>query len=208
MATFQSKVLLYATPSHSVESNTRKDILRTAEILKAYLRQQATALCVAAQGRPLLVAYSCDGTPLLTKERLMVRLRGKQVQRVGGRGDEYLVEQAFVRYMRDGVPETALLLRDPLRLTSGKTAWAIHQASRALCPQLEDLSEGICVYALCYDRALLSPLRRSWGERWSRRSTRRPSPAVAARPRWPPCVRGLWRAAAPATTRTTPCAGG
>jgi hypothetical protein len=164
MATLEEAVHTFAKASLSLSREDQRQVLRVAEILKQFLRDKACSVAREAQDRPLLFLYSSDGTPLITQERRIVRLRGKSKRAMGGRGDEYLVQQGYVRFMDDsGSPKTAVLLRDPLRLTEGRAAWAVHQAAREFFPPLERLSEGLCVYVLVYDRALHTALRRLWG---------------------------------------------
>ena len=43
---------------------------KLCEAGKAFLRAQAMQGVSAAQGRPLLMHYSCDGTPITTKHRV------------------------------------------------------------------------------------------------------------------------------------------
>ena len=67
----------------------------------------------------MLLSYSSDGTPVTTKKRYRLKTgMGQQVHRERGASKEYLVQQAFIRYITSNrEPETTVVIRDPLPLT-------------------------------------------------------------------------------------------
>lgn len=157
----------YAQVSLVLGRAERAELERACEILKWYLASRARQLVVEAYGRPVLISYSSDGTPIKTQERISRRLTKKMhVQRVGGAATEYLIQQCFVRYFdAHQVPRTAVVLRDPLPLTEGKSAWAVFAAGRDFFPTLVELGHtGISVVHVVFDRALFAPLRKHFSE--------------------------------------------
>ena len=82
------------------------------------------------------------------------------MSREGGYLQEFLVQQAFVRYDESsGNAHTACLLRDPLPLTSGKGASVVVAVGIAFAPTIREMGHaGIGVQHCVYDRALFDPL--------------------------------------------------
>ena len=84
--------------SGSLRTKERTEVLKLAEVLKAYSWGQANRLVMESGNKPLLYSYSADGTPITTKEKVVKRLAGKtKVRRVGSSTSEFLVQQGFVR---------------------------------------------------------------------------------------------------------------
>ena len=142
----------------------RASCAKACEILKAEMLRGAKEVIAQAKGRPIVLSYSSDGTPIQTQRRVRRQLRGKQraTERMGYETEEYLVQQAFVRFIdMQGIPHTAAVLRDPLPLTHGKSAWAAFAAARDFLPTLTELGHyGVQIQHLVFDRALERPLSR------------------------------------------------
>lgn len=60
----------FAKASLVVDKAGRRDIGMLCELLNNFLRRKALELIETAGGRPILLSYSSDGTPLTTRERL------------------------------------------------------------------------------------------------------------------------------------------
>jgi hypothetical protein len=88
------------------------------------------------------------------------------VKRQGGATLEYLVQHGLLRtYDANGVAQTAVVLRDPLPLTHGKTAWAVFAAGIAFVPTLRQLDHaGIAVQHYVLNRALHGALVRHFAQ--------------------------------------------
>lgn len=153
-----------AQASLVLDKSDREEAAKLAEVLKDFMRSQVRNLVQRPNGRPLLCSYSSDGTPLLTKQRFRAKLVGKQkpIVRVGGQCHEYLIQQAFVRFLdAEGMPHIVAQLRDPAPLASGKSAWHVFTAGREFIPSLREMSHGgIAIQHMAFDRALHKPLVR------------------------------------------------
>lgn len=158
-----------------VDKEGRRNIGMLCELLKSFLRRKALELIETAGGRPILLSYSSDGTPLTTRERLRLRLNGTAapVVRVGGSSQEYLIQQVFVRRLDvDGNSRTEVVLREPLPFTSGKAAWAVFAAGRDFFPTLRSAGHGgIAIQHFAFDRALHKPLVRLFSQHCALHST-------------------------------------
>ena len=113
----------------------KKDVRKTekyAEAFKVFSVMKARAFVKQADGAPILMFRTSDGTPLMTKERYRhSSVSGRRrVLRIGGCAEEYLAQRAFL--LREGVdgPLVRCVLADPLPLTQGHSYWHIHAAER------------------------------------------------------------------------------
>eukprot|EP00969_Alexandrium_andersonii_P341100 15077681-Alexandrium_andersonii.AAC.1 len=142
-----------------LDTPERREVEKVVEVCKVFFKQQAEQLVQAANGLPVLRSYSSDGTPLHTRARFSTQVGQQQkVVREGGQTHEYLVQQAFLRYIdASGAAHTVPVLRDPLPLTHGKGGWAVFQAGIEFLPTLRQLGHtGISVEHVAFDRALQS----------------------------------------------------
>jgi hypothetical protein len=152
----------YSRPSAAIEGNP-KFIAKFLEVCKAYLRQKAKELVLEAKGAPILVHYSSDGTPLSTK-RTITAGQGQDytVRRQGRDTEEFLVQHTFVRFL-DGLGRhrTAMVLREPLPLTEGKSGLALFSAAVEFNRTARELGHtGISVAHYSFDRAAYSAVGR------------------------------------------------
>eukprot|EP00974_Lingulodinium_polyedra_P085682 8297319-Lingulodinium_polyedra.AAC.1 len=70
---------------------------KVCEVCKALFKAKAKSLVVGAAGAPMLVAYSNDGTRLVTRKRVSGSVDGQhRVTREDHKGEELLVQQAFL----------------------------------------------------------------------------------------------------------------
>ena len=154
-------------PSASLRSFAqRAEHDKVVEVLKQFLLGQVKGAVRQAAQVPVLYSYSPDGNPLVTKERLAVEsgVAGRQakVRRVGGSGQEHLVQQEFIRF-RDhrGQENSVALVRDPLPLSEGKDHWAVCACLRDFFESPRALGHsGLVIEHFSVDCALFSPLRR------------------------------------------------
>jgi len=163
MSSVEDHVRRFASVGRAVGDSERVTLAKVAEVAKEFLQREATKLVKRANGRPVLMSYSSDGTPLRSKKHIVhaAGSSGSKVRRVGGAAQEFLVQQAFLRYIDvDGVPHTVAVLRDPLPLSHGKGAWAIYSAGVEFSQTLRQQGhQGIALQHYAFDRALYGPLQ-------------------------------------------------
>lgn len=58
----------YAPAAVVLDDLGRRDCAKVAEVLKHHMKASAKELVVSASGRPMLLSFSADGTPVHTKE--------------------------------------------------------------------------------------------------------------------------------------------
>ena len=157
-----SIVRRYSRPSAAIEDNP-KFRAKFLEVCKAYLRQRAQELVLEANNAPMLVHYSSDGTPLSTK-RTITAGQGSEytVHRQGRDTEEFLVQHSFVRFL-DGLGRhrTAMVLREPMPLTEGKSGLALFSAATEFNRTARELGHtGISIAHYSFDRAAYSAVGR------------------------------------------------
>eukprot|EP00974_Lingulodinium_polyedra_P040410 3880786-Lingulodinium_polyedra.AAC.1 len=107
-----------------VEKEDQAMARRLCETVHYFLEDQAKRVVQQSEGNALLYWYSNDGTPLLTRETSTRALPNKVVMRRAGSGQEFLLQRAFLKTTdSEGSPVVAALVKPPLPLTEGKTAW-------------------------------------------------------------------------------------
>ena len=94
---------------------------KMCEVAKVHLNQRACELVDQAHGRPILFSHSSDGTPALAKKTVTAQIGSRTVARKGGEGAVFLAQRAYLRSQKStGEPTLAVVLRDPLPMSSGK----------------------------------------------------------------------------------------
>ena len=154
-----------------------------------FLSIKARQLVAAAGGAPVLISYSSDGTPVSTKKRATAKSSSNLVVSTQGRGtDEYLVQHAFVRYIdAGGQHHSTVVLKDPLPLTNGKSAWALYACAVNFMETARAMGHlGVSVVHYAFDRGAYSALARHLSHRHqldaaSRASHSSSSAAVSSR---------------------------
>ena len=142
----------------------QRDVVdRLAEALKIFTRAEARRLVVGAQGDPILVSYSNDGTPLSVRKRVVLPGVDGRMTREGGASHELLCQRAMYR-TRDrttGGWQTVAMIRDPVPLVHGKGADPVFSAAVEFLPTLRQMGhQGIAIHHYAFDRALHAPLVR------------------------------------------------
>ena len=139
-------------------------VARLCEVGKALLQEKARTLVANAGSSPILVHFSSDGTPISAKKQFKGSSSKVEVVRQGRDTEEYQVQHVFYRTLdAEGVPVTTTVLRDPLPLTSGKTALAMYSAGVAFFRSARQLGHvGISVCTYTWDRAAYSAQARLW----------------------------------------------
>jgi len=137
---------------------------RLCEAGKAYLQSKARALVLGAGNLPVLVHYSSDGTPISTKYRataVLPTMAGTRVKREARETSEFLVQVGFARRLDpSGKAVTACILRDPVPLVHGKTAWSLFSCGRDFFQTARQQGHrGISIAHYSFDRAAYSPLQ-------------------------------------------------
>ena len=141
---------------------------RMVEVGKALLMQKAKALVTNAANRPLLYSYGSDSTPMMTTKTIASNLDGhKPVVRRAGSGVDFLIEKAYLQTTTTaGQPLMSCILRDPVPLTQGKTAWCSFAALAKFMPMARTLGHtGLVINHYCFDRALQAPLSKRLDQR-------------------------------------------
>ena len=137
---------------------------RLCEVGKAFLQAKARSLVASANGQPILVHFSSDGTPISTKKQVKGTSPAYSASRQGRDTEEYQVQHVFYRTLDSaGQPSTVALVRDPVPLTHGKSALAIYSSGKAFfqnARQLGHMGISICTYS--WDRAAYGALSRVW----------------------------------------------
>lgn len=153
----------YASQCQRLLRSDMRILARLCESGMHFLGIKARQLVAAAGGAPVLISYSSDGTPVSTKKRATAKSSSDvQVSRTGRTTDEYLVEHAFVRYVdAGGQHHSTVVLKDPLPLTNGKSAWALYACATNFIETARAMGHtGISVCHYAFDRAAYSALAR------------------------------------------------
>ena len=161
MSVDHTTFLELAKPSKALNKKEERLVLRVCESSKEFLKLQAQELINIAENRPILYHYGSDGTLLLSRKRFTYATESLSTTSVGGAGEEFLVERAFLKTTSAlGEPLVRYLGRDPRPLTLGKGAWNVFGALCGFFPLVDRLRAlpGITVYSYVFDRALLSSL--------------------------------------------------
>ena len=112
-----------------------REAAKLCEVTKAYFMDKMLGAVKSGSARLALVSYQSDGAPMLTQERYVERSGPFRTQRVGGAGDELLVQKAYLRTTTaGGDPVVVTLLRELRPLAAGKSAWCLYTAAAELCP--------------------------------------------------------------------------
>ena len=111
----------------------------------------------------MLVQYSSDGTPMQTRHfHKADTSSGLMVRRSGRRGDEFLMQRAWLKYNgHDGRMFVRVMLDEPRRNTAGKIVWAQVSFKLEFLPSMVSLGvRSLVINACCFDRAVYEPLSR------------------------------------------------
>ena len=147
-----------------LDRNGVRRLYRLVLAAKTCLRARAHQLLDGHPGCPCLVQYSCDCTPVRTKQTTTVGQHQAQIKRrkiSGHQTQEFLVQQVFVTICSaPGDLHHSVLLADPLALRHGKSMPAL-LAVALQCPGLHFLcgSPRIKVFHQVHDRAMSQSFR-------------------------------------------------
>ena len=207
----RERLLQLAQPSRVLTRNEGREVDALCEAGKAHLQRAARNLVAGAGGRPVLVSYSGDGTPILCKKRWSARVAERVYRRSGGHADEYYVEKLFVSVGNpSGGFDTALVFAIPsgLRTAKGRGRSIVVPRSCFLCLASKDISGSASIIVVSIVRAT-----RPWHGVW-----KRSSPCSTKTAQLPPRSSRAWPhlkiqsfffvpVDVPAMTRTTHSAG-
>ena len=143
---------------------------KLVEVGKAFLWAKARSLVTRAAGKAILYSYGSDGTPLLAQSTSVTSLGdGSRRVRKAGHAVEFLMQKAFLTFRsHSGEKQVQCLFRDPVNLSSGKSAWHSFTAACQFFPMLRVLGHtGITLSHYVFDRALYSALSRRMQQRHS-----------------------------------------
>lgn len=160
---FVSTVLDLGRPSKVYNDQDADVAAKCAEIAKDTMHGRVRSMIAQAAGRPVLVSYSCDGTPIRACKYFNERKAdGSWMRRAGGAETEFLLQRAWLKTGSLLGPEiTAPMVGEPLAMNYGKSAFAHFCAADAFMPTRVGLKHsGICVQHLTCDRGIHGPLAR------------------------------------------------
>ena len=157
-----SSFLEFGKPGKTLSPTERHKAAQLTEGLKAFLHDQAASFVVESGVLPILRSYSSDCTPIKAKKRIVASAGETRVVRVGGSGQEYLLQAGFLQYQdAQGDWKTVVVLRDPVLMSTGKDHLKLFAAGRAFLPMLRELGHrGLVVEHMVFDRAAFSALNR------------------------------------------------
>lgn len=146
-----------------------RECAQLAEALKEVLLEDAKRLLSSSSGQPVLFSYQSDATSLLCTAQQQAAL-GSSAQVVIRRGKvlhELLMQRGFLKMRTpSGQDRVAILMRDPLPLTAGKSVWHLFSAAVGFFPLLRKAgAAGICIQHLAADRAVFGALDRRLRQR-------------------------------------------
>ena len=145
-------------------------VCSAVEVAKAFLRQDAEKFVRDLEGRPVLLQYSGDGTPIKSKCSITARSGEESLRRSGRRTSEYYVQNCFlVAFDAFGVRQSKVLLEDPRPMTEGKRCASEFAFGLQRLPRLRALGHrGIEIFSMSWDRAKFEALSRTFRQ-WQNR---------------------------------------
>ena len=105
---------------------------------------------------------------MMTTKPIVSNLDGhKPVVRRAGSGVDFLIEKPYLQTTTTaGQPLISCILRDPVPLTQGKTAWCSFAALAKFMPMARTQGHtGPAINHYCFDRALQAPLSKRLDQR-------------------------------------------
>ena len=141
-----------------------RELTKASQVATDVMRESAVLLIDEAAGRPLLVSYMADGTPIVTRHHVSLAMEGnkKTVKRSGKGMEEFYCQVAFYAYVDAmGMRQARAVVPDPTPMSRGKTSAA--QLSFALQCIVNPRScghAGILVFHCSFDRAPFQSLSR------------------------------------------------
>ena len=89
---FTDLVQTLAKPSSAHDSTQRDQLHQMAVFLSEYLRSECKSMVQQAGSRPMMVYYSCDGTPIRTQVRHTAHVGDLTIRRSGKKTTEFLAQ--------------------------------------------------------------------------------------------------------------------
>ena len=102
------------------------ELTKASQVATDVTRESAVLLIDEATGRPLLVSYMGDGTPIVARHHVRQAMEGKKIVRRSGKGmEEYYCQVAFYAYVDAmGMRHVRAVVPDPMPMSRGKTSAA------------------------------------------------------------------------------------
>ena len=158
-----------AQPHRFLNDNEASLAIRLSVAGWDFLTEQAGRLVVLAKNanRAILFSYGSDGTPILVRSSVVVKVAEQTHCRSGAQSEEFLVQRAFLStHDVQGQPRSCCLIKAPIPLTNGKSAWHHLVALAQFYPMIRKLQcHGLVVSHYCFDRLLFSSLERKVRQR-------------------------------------------
>ena len=153
--------------SQILSTNEQRVAAELCEVSKVFLRQKAVTMVSEAGVCPVLYTYQSDSTPSQPRHRVDSSVGGHRLQRSGRAGIDFFVQKAYLLTSSAlGQPRVAVLLRDALPLTAGKSTWCMYTAATEFFPLLRECGhKGVAVSHYAFDRAVYSGLARKLFQR-------------------------------------------
>lgn len=147
--------------SSRVADEDRDDVSRSVSILLSNMEHRLRAFVAGAHGRPLLMTYGADGTPLSSVQTFTKQLGHRRIRRRGGSAGDWLCHMAFFRFLEsDLASKSTVVLFEPWPLADkvSETCFVVTMHSIKLLRELGH--RGIAIHHTVFDRAVYSSLRR------------------------------------------------
>ena len=160
---FYDLFLAWARVGRAHNHKEMRELTKASQVATDVMRESAVLLIDEAAGRPLLVSYMADGTPIVTRHTVRQAMEGKKTVRRSGKGmEEFYCQAAFYAYVDAmGMRHARAVVPDPMPMSRGKTSAA--QLSFALQCIVNPRScghAGILVFHCSFDRAPFQSLSR------------------------------------------------
>jgi hypothetical protein len=154
-------VLHYGRPGVLLQGSEVQECVALSYHVSNLAKTRFVDTLLRDEGQAVMIVDSCDGTPLITRNRIREKAGELEVIRRQKSTGEWLILRKFV-LTEDG--QRAVVFGMPRRMGS-KTAWAHFQATRELIGTGRELGhKGLLLNHTVLDRAIQGPVSRHMAE--------------------------------------------
>lgn len=135
----------HATPSRVLSAEEVELDKRLVVVCEAFLYEFARRFVESTGGRPFLVSYGADGTPMTSRRLCAQKVGALAGIRSGFEGQEFCVQNACLRSV-DSAGRSCMcyVTRPPLPMVEGKSGWHFYQAWENFALQAKPLGHSGC----------------------------------------------------------------